>query len=52
MTKSMSVVNGNADAAFVFEGARSIAAKDDPKAMTDTRYLQINSNSKRYDFRS
>lgn len=35
----MSVVNGNADAAFVFEGARSIAAKDDPKAMTDTRVL-------------
>ncbi|WP_429971427.1 phosphate/phosphite/phosphonate ABC transporter substrate-binding protein [Fructilactobacillus sp. Tb1] len=35
----MAVQNGNADAAFCFEGARKIAAKDDPKIMEDTKVI-------------
>ncbi|USS86234.1 phosphate/phosphite/phosphonate ABC transporter substrate-binding protein [Fructilactobacillus cliffordii] len=35
----LSVYNGNADAAFVFQGARKIAAKDDPNVMKDTSVL-------------
>ncbi|USS85663.1 phosphate/phosphite/phosphonate ABC transporter substrate-binding protein [Fructilactobacillus myrtifloralis] len=35
----LSVYNGNADAAFVFQGARKIAAKDDPNVMKDTAVL-------------
>nr|WP_040473205.1 phosphate/phosphite/phosphonate ABC transporter substrate-binding protein [Fructilactobacillus florum] len=37
----LAVYNGNADAAFVFQGARKIAAKDDPKVMTDTTVLYM-----------
>ncbi|WP_395319299.1 phosphate/phosphite/phosphonate ABC transporter substrate-binding protein [Fructilactobacillus frigidiflavus] len=35
----MAVENGNADAAFCFEGARKIASKDDPKIMENTKVI-------------